>query len=160
MGGGDDGGMGVGVWVWVWVGVGVGGGGSGELLHVQIQIQTHCYFNGDYIKRITLWLEFLLSLCRLLPYPFVCCIEILCTISLFIYRLFWCSQQGISVVGASHRRTWRVVLVYYKVMYTKSYLSQTTDPFIQNRRSSQPKISPSQERTGYRSGVPNQQFLH
>ena len=29
-------------------------------------------------------------------------------------------QQGISVVGASHRRTGRVVLVHHKVMYTKS----------------------------------------
>ena len=27
---------------------------------------------------------------------------------------------GISVVGASHRRTGSVVLVYHKVMYTKS----------------------------------------
>ena len=34
----------------------------------------------------------------------MCCIEILCTIPLFIYRLFWCVQQGISVVGASHKR--------------------------------------------------------
>ena len=57
---------------------------------------------------------------RLLPYLFVCCIEILFTIPLFIYRLFWCSQQGISVVGASHRRTWGVALVYHKVGYTKS----------------------------------------
>ena len=59
-------------------------------------------------------------LVRLLPYLFVCCIEILFTIPLFIYRLFWCSQQGISVVGASHRRTWGVVLVYHKVGYTNS----------------------------------------
>ena len=58
---------------------------------------------------IRLWLEFLLSLCRLLPYPSVCCIEILCIIPLFIYHLFWCGQQGCSVVGASHRRTGRVV---------------------------------------------------
>ena len=58
---------------------------------------------------IRLWLEFLLSLCKLLPYPFVCCIEILCIIPLFIYHLFWCGQQGCSVVGASHRRTGRVV---------------------------------------------------
>ena len=64
-----------------------------------------------YFFSIRLWLEFLLSLCRLLPYPFVCCIEILCIISLFIYHLFWCGQQGISVVSASHRRTGRVVLV-------------------------------------------------
>ena len=69
---------------------------------------------------IRLRLEFLLSLCRLLPYPFVCCIEILCVIPLFIYHLFWCGQQRISVVGASHRRAERVVLVYHKVMYTKS----------------------------------------
>ena len=69
---------------------------------------------------IRLWLKFFLSLCRLLPYPSVCCIETFCTIQLFIYQLFWCGQQGISVVGASHRRTWRVVLVYHKVMYTKS----------------------------------------
>ena len=27
---------------------------------------------------------------RLLPYPFICCIEILCTIPLLIYCLFWC----------------------------------------------------------------------
>ena len=73
-----------------------------------------------YFFSIRLWLEFLLSLCRLLPYPFVCCIEILCTIPLFIYHLYWCGQQEISVVGASHRRTGRVVLVYHKVMYTKS----------------------------------------
>ena len=39
---------------------------------------------------------------------------------MFIYRLIWCGQQGISVVGASHRTTWVVVLVYHMVMYTKS----------------------------------------
>ena len=60
------------------------------------------------------------SFIRLLPYPFVCCIEILFKIPLFIYRLFRCVQQRISVVGSSHRRTWGVVLVYHKVMYTKS----------------------------------------
>ena len=69
---------------------------------------------------IRLWLQFLLSLCQIDAYSFECCTEILCTIPLFIYRHFWYSQQGISVVGASHRRTWGVVLVYHKVMYTKS----------------------------------------
>ena len=49
---------------------------------------------------------------------FVCCIEILRTIPSFIYRIFWCGQQGISVMGASHKRTWGVVLVYHQVMYT------------------------------------------
>ena len=33
---------------------------------------------------IRLWLKFLLSLVRLQPYPFVCCIEILSTILLFL----------------------------------------------------------------------------
>ena len=48
---------------------------------------------------IRLWLKFLFSLCQVAAISFVCCIEILCTIPLFICRLFWCSQQGISVVG-------------------------------------------------------------
>ena len=69
---------------------------------------------------LRLWLEFLLSLCQIAAYSFVCCIEILCIIPLCIYRHFWYSQQEINVVGASHRRTWAVVLVYHKVMYTKS----------------------------------------
>ena len=41
---------------------------------------------------------------RLLPYLFVCLLEILCTILLFIYHLVWCDRQGISIVGTSHRR--------------------------------------------------------
>ena len=36
---------------------------------------------------------------------------------------------------------------------------QTADLFVQNR-SSQSKISPSQDGTVYRSGLPNQQLLH
>ena len=59
------------------------------------------------------------SFARLLSYPFVCCIEILLTIPVFIYPLIWYGQQEISVVGASHRRTWVVILVYHKVMYTR-----------------------------------------
>ena len=42
---------------------------------------------------------------RLLTYLFVCLLEILCTITLFIYHLVWCDRQGISIVGTSHRRT-------------------------------------------------------
>ena len=57
---------------------------------------------------------------RSLPYLFVCLFEILCTILLFIYHIVWCDRQGISIVGTSHTRTLRVVLVYHKVMYTKA----------------------------------------
>ena len=60
---------------------------------------------------IRLWLEFLLSLCQFAAIAIRVCIERLCTIPLFIYRLFWCVQQGICVVGASHKRTPGVVLV-------------------------------------------------
>ena len=81
----------------------------------KVQKQLFRYFSqSDYCKN-SCW-----PLVSLLPYPFVCCIEILCTIPLFIYCLFWCGQPGISVVGASHTRAWGVVLVYHKVMYTKS----------------------------------------
>ena len=96
---------------------------------------------------------------RCLPYPIVCCIELLYTIPLFIYCLMWCDQQGINVVGASRRKKLGVGLACHKVISTKISL-QTTDLFIENRRSSQSKISPSQDRTGNRSGLANQQILH
>ena len=56
----------------------------------------------------------------LLPYLFVCLLEILSTISLFIYHLVWCDLQGINTMGTPHRRTPGVFLVYHKVMYTKA----------------------------------------
>ena len=58
---------------------------------------------------------------RCLPYPIVCCIEILQTIPLFIHCLIWCDQQGISIVGASRRRKLWVGLACHKVMFTKPY---------------------------------------
>ena len=85
----------------------------GELISTSQQNEAqrckHDYFNSCFPQG------------RLLPYPFACCIEILCTASLFIYRLFWCGQKGISVVGASHRRRWGIppgdvhkILIYHK----------------------------------------------
>ena len=50
----------------------------------------------------------------------MCLLEILCTISLFIYHLVWCDRQRISIMGLPHRRTPRVVLVYHKVVYTNT----------------------------------------
>ena len=80
-----------------------------QILLLMKLISTHSKMKRKGSKTITsavfsirLWLEFLLSLVRLLPYPFVCYKQILCTIPLFIYRLFWCGQQGISVMGAAH----------------------------------------------------------
>ena len=73
-----------------------------------------------YFSQLNYGLNSCCPFARLLPYPFVCCIEILLTLPVFIYRLILCGQQKISVVGASHRRMWVVVLVYHKVMYTKS----------------------------------------
>ena len=52
----------------------------------------------------------------LLPYPFVCCIDI---VRNAIFLLSYNFGAWVSIVGASHRRTWGVALVYHKVMYKK-----------------------------------------
>ena len=58
--------------------------------------------------------------CEAAPCTFVYQLEVLCIISLFIWYIIWGGRQGISVVGALHRGTSGVVLVYHKVICTKS----------------------------------------
>ena len=68
---------------------------------------------------IRLWLEFLLSLGPITAISIRLLYRDIVHNTIVHLTPIWCGQQGISVVGGLHRRTWGVILVYHKVMYTK-----------------------------------------
>ena len=73
---------------------------------------------------IRLWLEFLLALCQIVAIPIrVLHNDIVHNTIVYLPHIL-VRQQGISVVEASHRRTWWVVLVYHKVIliYHKQHI--------------------------------------
>ena len=82
------------------------------------------------VRKLWFWSFFLVSysvdnFCRLivrcLTYLIMCCIEILYTITLFIYCPISYDQQNISDVGASRRRKLGVGLACHKMMSTKPH---------------------------------------
>ena len=69
---------------------------------------------------IRLWLEFFLSLYQIAAISIRALYRNLVHNTIVFLPPILCGQQGISVVGASHNRTWGIVLIYHQGMYTKS----------------------------------------